>query len=128
MKTTTILCDGTGQFRCARVPSPEAFRQAVSQETGSARVLFALALVLNTPNGECLTNLKTEVLDKFEAAPGLAHCPHFLWAVVRCLLVRPLLARLRQRLVSQILRITGIKAMQRTLRRIGEATAFQSRS
>src|SRR5690606_8162815 len=123
MKTITILCDGTGQFRCARIPSPEAFRRAVSQETGSAQVLFALALVLNTPNDECLTNLQSEVLDKFEAAPGLAHCPYFLLAVVRCLLVRPLLARLRQRIVSQILRATGVKAMQRTMRRIFEATA-----
>lgn len=57
MKTTTILCDGTGQFRCARVANPEAFRRAVSQETGSAQVLFALAFVPNTPNGECLSNL-----------------------------------------------------------------------
>src|SRR5690606_35831909 len=118
MKTVTILCDGTGQFRCARVPSPEAFRRSVSQETGSAQVLFALALVLNTPSGECLTKLQTEVLSKFEAAPALAHCPQFLWAVIRCLLVRPLLARLRQRLVSQILRVTGIKAMRRTMRLI----------
>ncbi|ODT80498.1 MAG: hypothetical protein ABS76_16315 [Pelagibacterium sp. SCN 64-44] len=91
-------------------------------------MLFALALVLNTPCGESLAGLRTEVLSKFEAAPALAHCPHFLWAVVRCLLVRPLLTRLRQRLVAQILRVTGIKAMRRTMRRIGEATAFQSRS
>jgi len=125
MKTITILCDGTGQFRCARVPSPEAFRRAVSQQTGSAQVLFALALVLNTPGGESLTRLQAEVLSRFEANPALAHCPHFLWAVIRCLLVRPLLARLRQRLVSQVLRMTGIKALRRTVRRMGAAAVFQ---
>jgi hypothetical protein len=128
MKTITILCDGAGQFRCGYVRNPEAFRRAVSEETGAGHVLFALALIHNTHNRDCIDILQSQVLVHWQPDPRLAQCPKFLRAVVWCLFVLPVMAQLRQRLVADIARLTGLKALRRTIRRMGEARAFRSGS
>ncbi len=114
MKTITILCDGKGDFRCARVDNPEAYRRLAATETGFAQILFSVSPVLGAPIAPMLEQLPP-VLVRFRAGPELSHCPHFLFAVASCLIFKPLLARYRRLAWSRLRMLLGVPQLKRSI-------------